>query len=112
MRIQNFNSLVVGAVLLIIAAASPNAYADIKVAKYSPCEKSYFSMAKTIRKLSETHYAVATTGGRSLKAGGTSCGFSDGFDSAGFHKSAALKECSKSKKKFGDPGECRIIESK
>lgn len=99
-------------ILLLCFAFQADAVASIKVAKYSPCEKIYFDMAKRIAKIGATHYAVATTGGRSLKASSTGCGFDNGFDTAGYMRSSALKQCNISKKRFGYPGKCKVIESK
>jgi hypothetical protein len=86
--------------------------AEIKVQKYAPCEKLYFKMARYIKKVGATHYAVATTGGRSLKASNTGCGFDSGFDSKSYMQSSALRQCNLAKKRGGYPGKCRVIESR
>jgi hypothetical protein len=99
-------------ILLLCFSFQTDASASIKVAKYSPCEKIYLDMTKRMAKIRATHYAVATTGGRSLKASNTACGFDNGFDTAGRMRSSAINQCSLSKKKFGYPGECKVIESK
>jgi hypothetical protein len=107
-----FKTPILLSALLICFGLHSEALADIKVAKYAPCEKIYFAMAKRIKKLQETHYAFATTGGRSMNASGTSCGYSDGFDTVGQRRSSALAQCRIYSKKFGYPGECKVIESK
>lgn len=106
-----FGALFVGFVLLVIAMPG-QANAEIKVPKYSPCEKLCFAVAKHIKRVGATHHAVATTGGRSLRASNTGCGFDSSFDSKAYMQSSAIRQCNIAKKRAGYPGKCRIIESR
>jgi hypothetical protein len=88
------------------------AVAAPKVAKFSPCEKLYNQLSRRVEKRGETHYAVATTGGRGLSASNTGCGFNDGFDTKAIMMKSALQQCRIAQKRGGYPGPCKVIEAK
>jgi hypothetical protein len=101
-----FATAVVISVDIGFAVAAP------KVAKFSPCEKLYNQLSRRVEKRGETHYAVATTGGRGLRASNTGCGFDDGFNTKAIMMKSALQQCGIAKKRWGYPGPCKVIEAK
>jgi hypothetical protein len=85
--------------------------AKIKVQRYAPCQKLYQQWEKYSKKIGATHYAVATSGRRSLSSAGTACGFDAGFGTRAALESSALRYCRQEKKKMKYPGPCQILES-
>ena len=77
-------------------------------AKLQPCQNGYkvYILKKPL------HKAVATTGGRSLAAPSTACGFSYGYGTKRLAVSAALRQCKMVQRKNKARGTCQIIESK
>jgi len=78
----------------------------------TPCLTVYKQVLRKMRKTGAPHYAVATTGGRSLTSPNTGCGFYSGTSSESFQRKGALGQCNDAKRKWGYPGKCKLIESK
>ena len=78
----------------------------------TPCEKAFQKYYKKYLKPISTHYAVATTGGRSLASPSTACAISSGQVSKNASMKEAIKTCKLEKRSTGYLGACTVIKSR
>ena len=96
-------------VFLVLVASTthaPNAWAQ------TPCEKAFQKYYKNYLKPASTHYAVATTGGRSLASTSTACAISSGQVSKRASMKEAIKTCKLEQRSTGYFGACTVIKSR
>ena len=74
------------------------------------CEAGIHAYLKKHVHGTSTHFALATTGGRSLKAAGTDCDVRLGATQA-ISKASAIKECAKASRKHHHFEGCKVIQS-
>jgi hypothetical protein len=101
--VATFKLLMLSTILLINSAPAYTA---------SPCEIAFRKYYSKYLAKKPIHYAVSTTGGRSLAAPSTSCGISSGQLTKKLSMKESLKTCRREKSATGSPGACKVIKSR
>ncbi len=78
----------------------------------SPCQQTFKAHQKKLVGKKNPHYAVATTGGRSLTAPFTYCAVASGQSTKALSVKIALRSCNAGRVRFNSKGACKVIAAK